>query len=85
MIKLGFFGAFFSVATTFFVFGFTGATATGDFLTVAARVRGDSLQKIKKKKKKKNLGRNKNRGERKEKIKEKGKKEKKKRIITWLN
>ena len=77
MIKLGFFGAFFGAATTFFIFGFIGAAATGDFLTIAARVGGDSLQKIKKKKKK-NLGRNKNRGERKEKIKEKGKKEKKK-------
>jgi hypothetical protein len=53
MIKLGFFGAFFSTATTFFVFGFTRAAAIGVFLTVAARVGGDSLQKIKKKKKKK--------------------------------
>ena len=80
MIKLGFFGAFFSVATTFFVFGFIGATATGDFLTIAARVRGDSLQKIKKKKKKKKSGEN--RGERKEKIK---RKEKIIRIMTWLS
>jgi hypothetical protein len=47
------FGAFFGAATNFFVFGFTGAAATGDFLTVAERVGGDRLQKIKKKKEKK--------------------------------
>ena len=55
MIKLGFSGAFFGATTTFFIFGFTEVAATSDFLTVAARVRGDSLQKIKKKKKKKKI------------------------------